>query len=50
MKNKEQIEEELERHKQRLKSNKELTKTEKYILECYIETLEWVLTVDKTND
>lgn len=47
MKNKEQIEEELQRHKQSLKSNKKLNKIQKYIHECYIEALEWVLKEDK---
>ncbi len=50
MKSQQQIEEELQRHKKRIKHNKELTKIQKYIHECYIEALEWVLTEDKTND
>lgn len=43
MRTQEQIEEELKKHKQRLKDNKSLNEKQKYIHKCYIEALEWVL-------
>ena len=43
MKSEEQIHEELQRHKQRLKENKKLSENERRIHKCYIEALEWVL-------
>jgi len=50
MKTIEQIQEEVRKHKQALKNNKEMKKMQKYIHECYIEALEWVLKGEKTND
>lgn len=44
MKTEEQIKEELLKHQTRLKENKfELTDKEKYLHECIIEALQWVL-------